>query len=47
MHVEYWLVLLAIGTKKRVHHSVRACAFELNGMPTTIHLIVLPLDRIT
>ena len=29
--------------KKRVHHWVRACAFELNGMPTTTHLSVLPL----
>ena len=34
---------LAIGTKKRVHHWVRACAFELNGMPTTTYLNVLPL----
>ena len=34
---------LAIGTKKRVHHWVRACAFDLNGMPTEAHLNVLPL----
>jgi len=34
VHVEYWLVQLAIGTMKRVHHWVRACAFELNDMPT-------------
>ena len=34
---------MATGTKKRVHHWVRACAFELNGMPTTIHLSVFPL----
>ncbi len=34
---------MAIGTKKRVHHWVRVCAFELNGMPTTTHLNVLPL----
>jgi len=34
---------LAIGTKKRFHHWVRACAFELNGMLTTTHLNVLPL----
>jgi len=36
-------VKLAIGTKKRVHHWVRACAFDLNGMPTEAHLNVLPL----
>jgi len=42
-HAEYWLVQLATGTKKRVHHWVRACAFYLNGMPTTTHLNVLPL----
>ena len=29
--------------KKRVHHWVRDCAFELNGMPTLAHLNVLPL----
>ena len=29
--------------KKRVHHWARTCAFELNGMPTTTHLKVLPL----
>ena len=26
-----------------VHHWVRACAFELKGMPTSSHLNVLPL----
>ena len=31
------------GTKKIVHHWVRACAFELNGMPTSTHVNVLPL----
>lgn len=30
-------------TKKRVHRCVRVCAFELNGMPTSKHLNVLPL----
>jgi len=43
VHEEYWLVELAIGTKKRVHHWVRACEFGLNGMPTTTHLNVFPL----
>ena len=43
VHVEFWLVHLATGTKKRVHHWVKACAFELNSMPTTTHLNVLPL----
>ena len=33
VHVESSLVLLATGTKRRVHHWVRSCAFELNGMP--------------
>ena len=35
---------LAIGNKKRVHHQVRACTFELNGIATTTHLNVLPLE---
>ena len=34
---------ITIGTKKRVHHLVRACAFKLNGMPIVAHLNVLPL----
>eukprot|EP00253_Pinus_taeda_P034736 PITA_34736 len=42
MHIESWLVQLAIKTKKRGHHWVRACAFELNGMPTSTHLNFLP-----
>jgi len=42
-HSESWLVQLATGTKKRVHHWVRAYAFYLNGMPTTTHLNVLSL----
>ena len=33
---------LDIGTKKRVHHRVRCCAFELKGMPTPTHLNVIP-----
>ena len=43
MHAKSWLLLLAIGTKRRVHHWVRSRAFELNGMPTLSHLNVLPL----
>ena len=43
VHVESCLVQLATGTKKRVHHWVRVCAFELNGMPTSTHLNVPPL----
>lgn len=34
---------LVTGTEKRVHHWVRACAFELNSMTTSTHLNVLPL----
>lgn len=41
VHADSWLVQLAIGTKKRVHHWVRA--FELNGMSTSMHINVLPL----
>lgn len=44
MHIESWLVQLAIVTKKRVHHWVRYCEFKLNGMPTTTNLNVLPLE---
>ena len=35
---------LAIGAKKLVHHWLRTCAFDLNGMPTIAHLNVLPLE---
>ena len=34
---------LAISTKKRVHHWVRACAFKLNGMLIATHLNIFPL----
>lgn len=34
---------MATHTKNKVHHWVRSCAFYLNGMPTTIHLNILPL----
>jgi len=43
LHAESWLIQLATGTKKQVHDWVRAYAFDLNGMPTTTNLNVLPL----
>ena len=43
MHAESWLVDFRRGTKKRVHHWVRALTFDLNGIPTTTHLKVFPL----
>lgn len=33
---------MATRTKRRVHHWVRSCAFNLNGMPTTTHINVFP-----
>lgn len=42
LHAESWLVSLAILTKKRVHHLVRACIIYLNGVPIVAHLNVLP-----
>ena len=35
---------LTTSTKKRFHHWVRACAFEMNGMPTSMHLNVIPFE---
>ena len=43
MHVESWLVQLDTRTRRRVHHWVRSYAFELNGMPTSTHLNLIPL----
>lgn len=43
VHAESWFVQLVIGTKRKVHHWVRSYAFDLNGMPTSTHLNVLPL----
>ena len=43
LHAKSCLVQLDTGTKTRVHHWVRACAFDLNGMPTKTHLNVLLL----
>eukprot|EP00253_Pinus_taeda_P036167 PITA_36167 len=34
--------VLSTSNKKQVHLWVRACAFDLNGMPTTTHLNVFP-----
>lgn len=42
-HVKSWLVQLSTGTKKRVHHWVRACTFYLYDMHTTTNLNVLLL----
>ena len=42
VHAESWLVQLAIWTKRRAHHWVRSSAFDLNGMPTSTHLTMLP-----
>jgi len=36
-------VWLIIGTKRQVHHWVRNCTFDLNGMRTVVHLNVLLL----
>ena len=43
LHVYSWLVQLDTSTKKIFHHWVRACGFELNGMPTSTHPNVLLL----
>ena len=43
MHAESWLLQLATRTKKIVHHWVRYFALEMNGMPTSTHLNVIPL----
>jgi len=42
-HADSWLLQSATGTKKRVHHWVRYCAFKMNDMPISAHLNVLPL----
>ena len=34
VYAKSWLVQLAIGTKKRVHHWIRDCGFDLNDMNT-------------
>ena len=43
MHEKYFLVQLDTCMKKIVYHRVRVCAFQLNGMPTSTYLNVLPL----
>jgi len=47
VHAKSWLVQLATGTRKRVHHLVRACTFDLNGILPSIHLNVLSLGSYT
>ena len=43
MHAKSWLVQLTTWTNKIVLHWVRACSFEFNGIPTSMHPNVLPL----
>jgi len=43
LHAYLRLVNLATCTKKRGHHWVRYCAFDLNGMPIATCFNVLPL----
>eukprot|EP00253_Pinus_taeda_P001566 PITA_01566 len=43
VHEDSWLVQLITCTKKRTHHWVRACAFELNGMRIIAHMNILSL----
>lgn len=38
VNAKSWLVQLSIGTKGRVHHFVRSCTFELNGMTLSTHI---------
>eukprot|EP00253_Pinus_taeda_P028560 PITA_28560 len=42
VYLAFWLVSLGTTTKKTIHHWVRVCAFELNVIPTSAHLNVLP-----
>lgn len=41
VHAKSWLVQLATRAKRRVCRWVRSRAFELNGMPTSMHINVL------
>lgn len=36
-HREPQLVQLTTGTRRRISHKVKSCAFELNRIPTTSH----------
>lgn len=42
-HGESWFVQWVTGTNNRIHHWVISYALDLNGMPITTHLNVLPL----
>jgi hypothetical protein len=43
MHVNPWLVKLAIDTKRKVAEAIRACKFIMGGFPTQATLNILPL----
>ena len=43
VHAESWLVQSATGTKKRFHHFIRSYEFEMNYMPMSSHLNLIPL----
>lgn len=43
-HVEPWLVQLEIRKRRKVSQWMKSCAFELQHMPTTTHLNLLPLS---
>jgi hypothetical protein len=37
------LVLLATGTKRRIHDMVRSCSISLNGVNTSVDMNIIPL----
>ena len=42
-HRKYWLVHLAIGTKRRVSELVEKCPLVMNGLVTCVDMNILPL----
>jgi hypothetical protein len=42
-HEKYWLVQLAIGTKRKVTELVKSCSVDIKGMRTKAELNILPL----
>jgi predicted aspartyl protease len=42
-HEKYWLVQLAIGTKRKVTKLVKSCPVDMNGLRTKVELNILPL----
>jgi len=42
-HEKYWLVQLAIGTKRKVIEFVKSCPVEMNGLSTKAELKIMPL----